>query len=208
MTARLYFSFHRPLGIIFPDGELWRSQRRFAVRALGRLGQAVPGLEARIAGEVGAACAELERLATLQPGNTVRLDNFFDLPCLNVIWGLVGGSRFQYRDMQLRQESVLTKKPRINLSFSLYYLTTLPPRQMIEHIDKFTMNPAVGPLVGVPYLKHIPPFNFIYSDIESHMDKFKGFISKFLAERKASFDRENLRGYVDQFLQEAAEQGA
>ena len=118
MKVRLYFSFRRPLGIIFPDGELWRSQRRFAVRALGRLGQAVPGLEARIAGEVEAACAELERLATLQPGNTVRLDNFFDLPCLNVIWGLVGGSRFQYSDMQLRQESVLASKPRINLFIS------------------------------------------------------------------------------------------
>ena len=54
-------------------------------------------------------------------GNTnIRIDDFFDLPCLNVIWSLVNTSRFSYEDHQLKQ--------------------------MIELIDKFTMNSFVGPL--------------------------------------------------------------
>jgi len=106
----------------------------------------------------------------------VRLDDFFDLPCLNVIWSLVNSTRFDYNDKHLKK--------------------------MIELIDTFTMNSTVGPLVGIPYLKYIPPFSFIYNNIKSHMDKFKVHMSDLVHEQKSSFDEENMRGYIDHFLEE------
>ena len=51
---------------------------------------------------------------------TLRIDDFFDLPCLNVIWSLVNTRRFSYDDKHMKK--------------------------MIELIDKFTMNNYVGPL--------------------------------------------------------------
>ena len=64
-------------------------------------------------------CKHLAELVT--SGNSkIRLDEFFDLPCLNVIWSLVNTSRFEYGDQHLKR--------------------------MIELIDKFTMNSFVGPL--------------------------------------------------------------
>ena len=64
-------------------------------------------------------CKHLAELVT--SGNSkIRLDEFFDLPCLNVIWSLVNTSRFEYGDKHLKR--------------------------MIELIDKFTMNSFVGPL--------------------------------------------------------------
>ena len=52
----------------------------------------------------------------------MKLDDFFDLPCLNVMWSLVARGRFSYNDPALKK--------------------------MIRLIDSFTMDPVVGPLVG------------------------------------------------------------
>ena len=110
-------------------------------------------------------------------GNSkIRLDDFFDLPCLNVIWSLVNTSRFDYEDQHLKK--------------------------MIQLIDKFTMNNFVGPLVGIPYLKYIPPFSFIYSNIKSNMDTFKQYIENLVTGQKQTFDEDSLRGYVDHYLSE------
>ena len=56
--------------------------------------------------------------------------------------------------------------------------------------------------VGIPYLKYIPPFSFIYNNIKHHMNKFKHYIENLLDGQKRTFDEDNLRGYVDHFLAE------
>ena len=76
--------------------------------------------------------------------------------------------------------------------------------------------------MGIPYLKYIPPFSFIYTSIKKHMDTFKTYIQNLLSEQKQTFDEQNLRqgsvvikapcctihvlprGYVDHFLAEVA----
>ena len=120
----------------------------------------------------------------------IRVDDFFDLPSLNVIWSLVNTSRFDYDDAHLKK--------------------------MIELIDKFTMNNFVGPLgkyinhniflslahidkcflcflVGIPYLKHMWPFSTIYNNIKNYMDVFKGYIKDLVVEQKVTFDEDNMR---------------
>lgn len=75
------------LGIIFPDGELWKEQRRFAVRTLKELGVGKNSLSHCIEQETGEMIAHLNELITTEKV-TLRMDDFFDLPCLNVIWSL------------------------------------------------------------------------------------------------------------------------
>lgn len=171
----MYSFDDKPLGIIFPDGNLWREQRKFAVKTLKQLGLGKNSLEHHIEIETTEVCKFLSNF--VNSGNSkIRLDDFFDLPCLNVIWSLVNTSRFDYEDQHLKK--------------------------MIQLIDKFTMNNFVGPLVGIPYLKYIPPFSFIYSNIKSNMDTFKQYIENLVTGQKQTFDEDSLRGYVDHYLSE------
>ena len=178
-------------GIIFPDGNLWKEQRKFAIKTLKHLGLGRNSLEHHIEAETVEVCKFLADQVSSGPAD-IRIDEFFDLPCLNVIWSLVNTSRFDYEDKHLKR--------------------------MIELIDKFTMNNFVGPLgihiiflifylsvfcqlralkisVGIPYLKYLPPFSFIYRGIKKHMDIFKSYIVKLVSDQKRTFDEDNLRSF-------------
>ena len=145
------------------------------MKTLKQLGLGKNSLEHHIEIETTEVCKFLSNF--VNSGNSkIRLDDFFDLPCLNVIWSLVNTSRFDYEDQHLKK--------------------------MIQLIDKFTMNNFVGPLVGIPYLKYIPPFSFIYSNIKSNMDTFKQYIENLVTGQKQTFDEDSLRGYVDHYLSE------
>ena len=155
------------------------------MKTLKQLGLGRNSLEHHIEAETGEVCRFLAD--RVNSGQTdIRIDEFFDLPCLNVIWSLVNTSRFDYEDKHLKK--------------------------MIELIDKFTMNSFVGPLgmfklysfnfdpiialkfsVGIPYLKYLPPFSFIYRGIKKHMDIFKSYIVKLVSDQKLTFDEDNLR---------------
>ena len=84
------------------------------------------------------------------------MDTFFDLPCLNVIWRVASGSRFDYGDSRLND--------------------------LLTQINSFTMNPLLGPLVGVVGLRHVPPFRGLYRAIESNMKAFKSFLLSYVEE--------------------------
>ena len=70
----------------------------------------------------------------------VSIEDFFNLPALNVIWRLVNGRRFEYSDERLKQ--------------------------LVSCIEAFTMEKAVGPIAGIKLLIFIPPFNKIYKNIQ------------------------------------------
>ena len=68
------------------------------------------------------------------------MDEFFNLPCLNVIWRLVCGRRYDYDDERLVE--------------------------LIKQIEAFTMEKNIGPITGIKWLKYIPPFNEIHKRIK------------------------------------------
>ena len=89
-----------------------------------QLGLGKNSLERKIEEETYELCKYLSELVN-SGQNLIRVDDFFDLPSLNVIWSLVNTSRFNYEDQHLKQ--------------------------MIELIDKFTMNSFVGPLGKITF---------------------------------------------------------
>jgi hypothetical protein len=68
------------------------------------------------------------------------MHRFFDLPSLNVIWLLVCGRRCEYDDVAMMD--------------------------MIDHIEAFTMEKCIGPIVGTAGLKYLPPFSAVYKSVK------------------------------------------
>ena len=107
--------------MIFPDGALWKEQRRFVGRSLkmlgGDLGEGMEVrafsfpfiyfcfgrrgfssfslffLEVRVVAEAREVVKHLEGLLGGEDEVLVKMDDFFDLPCLNVMWSLVASGR-------------------------------------------------------------------------------------------------------------------
>ncbi|XP_023340901.1 methyl farnesoate epoxidase [Eurytemora carolleeae] len=170
------YSFDRPLGIIFPDGALWKDQRKFGVKTLRQLGVGKSSLEDKMVLESSKLVQYMNQLINGKSG-VVAMSDFFDLPSLNIIWGLINSSRFEYTDQKLKEQ--------------------------IQLINKFTMESTIGPLVAMRSLKYVPPFSFIYSDIKNNMDKFKLFIRNLVNSETERFrEDEELKGYIDAFLTE------
>jgi len=169
------YSFDRPLGIIFPDGELWREQRKFGVKTLRQLGVGKSSLEDKMLEETKNMILYMNNLINTK-GSLVEMDAFFDLPCLNIIWGLVNSTRFDYEDEKLKEQ--------------------------IQMIDKFTMESAIGPLVAMRPLRYIPPFSFIYNNVKKNMDIFKGHMRNLVNKETPLFEESDMKGYIDYFLNE------
>nr|APH81378.1 cytochrome P450 CYP3038A1 [Tigriopus kingsejongensis] len=172
------YSFDRPLGVIFPDGPLWKEQRKFMMRTLREFGLGKQTMEDHIQDEIKCSIQFLREQCNENANHEVAMQDFFNLPCLNVIWRLVCGRRFDYGDKRLAE--------------------------LIEHMETFTMEQAIGPIAGISYLKYIPPFSQIYKRIHKHMGIFKEFLSNFVQEEKASLSTDFDRGYIDSFLRAQA----
>ena len=85
-----------------------------------------------------------------------------------MIWRVASGSRFDYGDARLTE--------------------------LLVQINSFTMNPLLGPLVGVAGLRHVPPFRGFYKVIEAQMKAFKAFLLSYVEDESA-----NASGYIELF---------
>ena len=99
------------------------------------------------------------------------MHRFFDLPSLNVIWRVMCGRRFDYDDDQMLE--------------------------MIEHIEAFTMERFIGPIVGTAGLKFVPPFKAVYKSVKQHMNVFKSYLSDVVEEGKSDFKEDDIDNGVN-----------
>ena len=86
----------------------------------------------------------------------VKMDDFFDLPCLNVMWSLVASGRFSldiFTSLKMTH-SIIDQHNHPNHhhhhhhSYQRFSYNDPALQKMIRLIDSFTMDPVVGPLVG------------------------------------------------------------
>ena len=86
----------------------------------------------------------------------VKMDDFFDLPCLNVMWSLVASGRFSL-DIFTSHKIIHSIDRRNHPNHHHHHhhpghhrFSYNDPalQKMIRLIDSFTMDPVVGPLVG------------------------------------------------------------
>nr|WAQ80662.1 methyl farnesoate epoxidase/farnesoate epoxidase [Tigriopus japonicus] len=168
------YSDGEPLGMgIGIGGERWKEQRRFSARALRDLGAGKKGMDAKILQEVVHAIEDIKnRISGTQ--RLTKMDQYFDLPDLNIIWGLVAGIRYEYDDPAAHQQ--------------------------FDYLRSFLQESTAGPMTTTPWLKYIPPFKGIYWNIRQTMDAFRVLIKSVIQDQRKTFDSEHVRGYIDKFL--------
>ena len=50
----------------------------------------------------GKQCIKIRKKRIFVKSGVVAMSDFFDLPSLNIIWGLINSSRFEYTDQKLK----------------------------------------------------------------------------------------------------------
>jgi len=172
------YSEGKELGMGMSSGERWKRQRNFCLKTLKVLwGSSVTGLEAKIEDELIQTLASIEERVTLRGTVIDGLETMFDLPDLNIIWGLVAGRRYDYSDPRLKEQ--------------FRYLATL------------FGEPTVGPMTVLEGLTRIPPFSGILANIRVSMGKFRSYIRDVISDVLEDTTEEDV--YIRLFLNEKGE---
>ncbi|XP_075175298.1 cytochrome P450 2K4-like [Anomaloglossus baeobatrachus] len=163
----LLFTQH---GIIFNNGESWKSMRRFTLSTLRDFGMGKKSVETRIQDEV-IALLESFKSHNGKPFNVHILTNS---AVSNVICSIIFGKRFEYDDpmfekliRMLDENAKLVGTPKVML---------------------FNYYPFLGALLG------------LHKKAVENINGLKNFISKCLLTRRKEFDANDITGYIDAYL--------
>ena len=117
------------------------------------------GMEEKIHREVHYTIQHIKDLIGAQKDSLMSgADRFFEVPNLNVIWGLVAAIRYDYNDSK--------------------------PREQFDYLRAFLGEKNAGPLTFVPWLKFLPPFYTIYHTIIKAMDNFRSNLLDIIEEQR------------------------
>ncbi|KAM3620565.1 uncharacterized protein V6R79_025489 [Siganus canaliculatus] len=169
LAIRLYSG---PTGGLFQsNGEIWKTQRRFALSTLRNFGLGKNSLEQSIHEEIQHLREEIE----MEKGEPFRPVGLFNNAVSNIICQLVMGKRFDYSDHKYQLMLKCLSKA-LHLEGSVWGLL----------YDAF---PNV--------MKHLPgPHNTIFSNYNAVLD----FISEEVKIHKKDLDHNNPRDYIDAFV--------
>ncbi|KAH1003748.1 hypothetical protein HUJ04_003617 [Dendroctonus ponderosae] len=90
-------TFGKRLGIVFSDGPLWKTQRRFSLHHLRNFGFGRKQMEEKIQDECKSFVEKLNEKCNLP----VFMHNAFDISVLNALWAMLAGKRFDVDDERL-----------------------------------------------------------------------------------------------------------
>jgi cytochrome P450 len=166
------------LGIMFAtNNDLWKTQRRFALRRLRDWGFGKITLEGLIQEEIQETCEEMDEKVKENKG-IVPIANAFGVPVINILWAVVAGKRFSHDDDKLKE---LLR--RINESFR-------------------TQSHANNLINEYPFLRHLPYFSADWQKLIAARDHTKDFIQEAIDEHIKTRDPLNPRDFLDDFLHE------
>ena len=176
---------HGQHGIVITEGEEWQEQRRFCFKTLKNFGLGKSSMEQIMQTEISNFCGDLRQESAAGP---VDLSNRFNVMVINVLWRLIGGRRFDYKDKKFSRLvenlnqgfSAIAPTPRLALLFAFPFLKDWAPR-----------------LTGFEDIKrgYHGVYDFLKEEIKSHqesldLDNPKDFIDAYLIEMKKKKDNE------------------
>ncbi|CAJ0921126.1 unnamed protein product [Ranitomeya imitator] len=157
-------------GIIYTNGEEWKSMRRFTVSALRDFGMGKKSLENRIQDEL-IPLIESFKSHNGKPFNTHMLTNS---ALSNVICSIIFGKRFEYDDPMFQKL--------INMLDESVKLVATPKVMLYNYY------PFLGSLLG------------LHKKIQQNIQDVKSFISNFSKNRRLDFNANDITGYIDAYL--------
>nr|Q27712.1 RecName: Full=Cytochrome P450 2L1; AltName: Full=CYPIIL1 [Panulirus argus]AAB03106.1 cytochrome P450 [Panulirus argus] len=165
------------VGVVFSNGVMWQTHRRFILRQLRDLGMGKSRLEAAIQHEAACLVQELKK-HTDQP---MPLPKSINLAVLNVIWKLVADHRYSLQDQEGQYFTQLLTTTTDNMQgFALNLFNYLPWLLMIT--PDFVKN-----WMGVRVLR-------------DGVCELKDYMKTFIKEHQATLDPSNPKDLLDAYL--------
>ena len=177
IISDLYKGTPEGRGISFNHGKVWRELRAFYLKSLKNFGSERESIEDNIMEE----CERIIKYFEDKGKNKahISLTNIFNKVALNIVWKIIAGERFDYEDQKLDELM-----------------------QMIDSFNNVARTLQASPLALLPILRHLPPFKSVYRKSQKGMSEVKAFISRIIEEHRQTFDKDNLRDYIDSFIHE------
>ncbi len=195
LQKRMLGTRQRDIGIIFNSGEGWREQRRFMMTTLRDFGFGKSTMEEWINEEVSLLVESLEEkngmLLSIEVSSNILINSkailvclvsslpplkiFFNVATLNVLWRIVAGRRFDYSDPKLKELQVLIRE---------------------------ALGAGIKPNIAFifPILRRIFPSLDVMERHSKRLAAMRDFLREAVKQHRETFDRENLRDFIDTFL--------
>ena len=161
------------IGILFTDGQIWKSLRRFSLQTLRDFGFGKQSMEVIIREEVDMVLEELfeQKFCVDESDALIRFP--FNVSIFNIIWRIVAGQRFENTDLKL---------------FEMFEDMS----QMIEHAFIELMFPVAFKIL---------PTRMIGSDAhQKHCKDIKNLIRQVITVHQRSRIPHQPRDFIDAFL--------
>lgn len=170
-------SFDQRLGLVFVDGQFQEEQRAFTMRALKQLGFGMNAMAATIESEA----AEMVRYFTIKAGrgDSILMNEAFDVSMVNLIWTMVAGYRCELDDERLN-----SLKRYIHESFHIIDLSG-------------------GILNQFPAIRHLFPTASGFEPLVNALQPLWQFLGDAISEIDESYDRSvPPKSLIEYFLRE------
>ncbi|XP_038623382.1 cytochrome P450 2B4-like [Tachyglossus aculeatus] len=158
-------------GVVFANGERWRTLRRFSLTTLRDFGMGKRSIEERIQEEAQCLVGEIHK----SKGELIDPTFFFNSITANIICSIVFGNRFDYQD-----KIFLSLLHMFNETFALM---SSPWGQLFELFS------------GV--MKYLPG---VHHRVHSNLEYVNSFIAQRIESNKKSLDPNSPRDFIDCFL--------
>lgn len=164
------------VGVVFSNGEVWKSGRRFCLRTLRDFGLGKLSLEGKIMEDVKMCINEF-----IQQNNQPFDPQFIMGRCVsNIISSITFGQRFEYNDPVFLQ--------------------------FLQELDENTGNNGKLELLHhFPFLKYVPGDPCCYKRIISYFRSVSDFVDEQIKQHRGSFDPQHVRSFIDAYLKEESE---
>ena len=181
-------------GIVNASGHKWQEQRRFMLTTLRDFGFGKSSMEEMINEEMEYFCTYMDEESSSK--GVINVQSLFNIAVLNILWRIVAGERYDYRDPKLRElmkivnDAVLNATPKFSMAVVFPKL-----REIYPSIDTHMMQ--------AKWFGEIK--NFLVSKIDEHVTTYESSNARqafgcFSESTHELYSQTSSRDYIDAFL--------
>ena len=162
-------------GLVVTEGEEWQEQRRFCLKTLKHFGFGKSSLESIMQEEIKKFCEELKQDCQEGP---VDLSNRFNVMVINILWRIIGGKSFDYKDKKFEE--------------------------LVQHLNKgfsaIAPTPKLAMLFAFPFLRKLFPKWTGFDVLKRGYHGVYDFLAQEIEEHKKNLDMDNPKDFIDAYL--------
>ena len=162
-------------GLVVTEGKEWQEQRRFCLKSLKHFGFGKSSLETIMQEEIKKFCEELKQDCREGP---VDLSDKFNVMVINILWRIIGGKSFDYKDKKFEE--------------------------LVQHLNKgfsaIAPTPKLAMLFAFPFLRKLFPKWTGFDVLKRGYHGVYDFLTQEIYEHKANLDMDNPKDFIDAYL--------